>query len=102
MIYIEKKNNFLALRSMGITQKGIFQIFFFQGIMISAIGALLGAFLGYLICALQMKFEWIKISANQAYPIGFSWIDFATIVASVTILTVLFTFITVKLLTRND
>ena len=102
MIYIEKKNNFLALRSMGITQKGIFQIFFFQGIMISAIGALLGALLGYLICALQMKFEWIKISANQAYPIGFSWIDFATIVASVTILTVLFTFITVKLLTRND
>ena len=102
MIYIEKKNNFLALRSMGITQKGIFQIFFFQGVMISGIGALLGALLGYLICALQMKFEWIKISTNQAYPIGFSWIDFSTIVVSVTILTVLFTFITVKLLTRND
>jgi hypothetical protein len=58
--------------------------------------------LGYLICALQMKFEPIKISANQPYPIGFSWIDFSTIVFSVTILTVLFTFITVKLLTRND
>jgi lipoprotein-releasing system permease protein len=102
MIYIEKKNNFLALKSLGMTQKGISQIFFFQGIMISALGALLGALLGYLICALQMKFEPIKISANQPYPIGFSWIDFSTIVFSVTILTVLFTFITVKLLTRND
>jgi lipoprotein-releasing system permease protein len=96
------KNNFLALKSLGMTQKGISQIFFFQGIMISALGALLGALLGYLICALQMKFEPIKISANQPYPIGFSWIDFSTIVFSVTILTVLFTFITVKLLTRND
>ncbi len=102
MIYIEKKNNFLALKSMGVTQKGIFQIFFFQGVMISAVGAFLGGLLGYFICALQMKFELIKISANQAYPIGFSWVDFSTIVVSVSILTVLFTFITVKLLTRND
>ena len=102
MIYLEKKNNFLALKSMGITRRGVFEIFFYQGILISSIGALIGTVIGYLICAIQMKFELIKISAEQAYPIGFSSIDFLTIVLSVTFLTLVFSFITVKLLTRKD
>ena len=102
MIYLEKKNNFLALKSMGITRRGIFDIFFFQGIQISAIGAFLGGVFGYIICLLQMKFEFLKISEDQAYSVCFSWLDFLTIVLSVTILTLVFSYITVKLLTRKD
>ena len=102
MIYLEKKANFLALKSMGLTHKGIFQIFFFQGIQISAIGAVLGGALGYLICLTQLKYGFIEISPGQAYPIGFSWMDFTTIALSVSILTTLFSFITVKLLTRKQ
>jgi lipoprotein-releasing system permease protein len=101
MIYLEKKNNFLALKSMGITKRGVFEIFFFQGVLISFIGAIIGAVIGYLICAAQMRFDLIKISAEQVYPIGFSWLDFLTIVLSVAILTVIFSFVTVKLLTRK-
>ena len=101
MIYLEKKANFLALKSMGFTRKGIFQIFFFQGVQISAIGALTGGFLGYTICFLQLKYGFLEISPGQAYPIGFSWADFTTIVLSVTILTTLFSFTTVKFLTRK-
>ena len=101
MIYLEKKNNFLALKSMGLTRKGIFDVFFFQGIQISAIGALIGGVLGDFICALQARFGFLKISLDQPYPIGFSWFDLLTIVLSVTVLTVLFSYITVKLLTRK-
>ena len=102
MIYLEKKGNFLALKSMGLTEKGIFQIFFFQGIQISAIGVVLGGALGYLICVSQLKYGFLEISPGQAYPIGFSWMDFTTIALSVSILTTLFSFITVKLLTRKQ
>ena len=102
MIYLEKKSNFLALKSMGFTRAGIFQIFFFQGIQISAIGALIGGVVGYLICIVQLQYGFLEISPGQAYPIGFSWIDFVTIALSVTILTTLFSYITVKLLTRKQ
>jgi len=101
MIFIEKKNNSLALKSMGITKHGIFEIFFFQGILISFIGAIIGGILGYLICFAQLKFGLIKISADQVYPIGFSWFDFLTILTSIVVLTVIFSFTTVKLLTRK-
>ena len=101
MIFIEKKNNFLALKSMGITKHGVFEIFFLQGILISFIGAIVGGILGYLICFAQLKFGLIKISADQVYPIGFSWVDFFTILTSIVVLTVIFSFTTVKLLTRK-
>ena len=102
MIYLEKKGNLLALKSMGLTRKGIFQIFFFQGIQISAIGSIIGGALGYIICFTQLKYGFLEISPGQAYPIGFSFMDFITIALSVTILTTLFSFTTVKLLTRKQ
>ena len=50
----------------------------------------------------NLKYGFLEISPGQAYPIGFSCMDFITIALSVTILTTLFSFITVKLLTRKQ
>ena len=50
----------------------------------------------------SIKYGFLEISPGQAYPIGFSCMDFITIALSVTILTTLFSFITVKLLTRKQ
>lgn len=102
MIYLEKKENFMALKSMGLTKKGLFHVFYFQGIQISFIGVILGALLGYLICFLQSYFEFIHMAPEQPYPIGFSWMDFLTIIISVSLLSTLFSYVTVKLLMRKE
>jgi len=44
----------------------------------------------------------LHIAPGQPYPIGFSLKDFLTIVASVSTLSILFSFITVKLLLRGS
>lgn len=102
MIYLEKKENFMALKSMGLTKKGLFHVFYFQGIQISFIGVFLGGLLGYSICWLQSYFEFLNMAPEQPYPIGFSWVDFVTIITAASLLSVLFSYVTVKLLMRKE
>jgi len=102
MIYLEKKENFKALKSMGLTNKGLFRVFYFQGLQISLIGVFLGGLIGYTICWLQSYFEFFYMAPEQPYPIGFSWVDFLTIITAVSLLSVLFSYVTVKLLMRKE
>ena len=102
MLYIEKKDNFLAFKSMGLTKRALFNVFFFQGLLICFFGILLGVLAGYFICFLQLYFGFLDIAPGQHYPIGFSLKDFFTIISSVSILSILFSYTTVKLLLRKS
>jgi lipoprotein-releasing system permease protein len=57
MLYIEKKENITSLESLGLSRKGVFQIFFFEGLLISGIGIVAGLLFGYFVCFLQLKFS---------------------------------------------
>lgn len=61
MIVLEKTRSIGILKSLGATDFDIIKIFFYQGILISVAGILLGNVLGYGICYLQIKFDIIKI-----------------------------------------
>lgn len=103
MLYLEKKGNMLTLKSMGLTDKNIFWIFLFEGLLISGLGMLIGLFLGYLICFIQLQFELIVIPGpNLAFPISFSWNDFFLIFCSISILSFLFSYFPVRLLLHNE
>ena len=102
MLFIEKKDNFLAFKSMGLTKKTLFNIFFFQGLLICFFGICIGVAVGYLICFTQLEFGFLNIAPGQPYPIGFSLKDFITIIGSVSILSLLFSYVTVKLLLRRS
>lgn len=102
MLFVEKKDNFLAFKSLGLTRKMLFNVFFFQGLLICFFGIIIGILVGYLICFFQVSTEMLHIAPGQPYPIGFSLKDFITIVASVSTLSILFSFITVKLLLRGS
>lgn len=102
MLYLEKKENFLAFKSMGLSKQSLFHVFFFQGMLISFFGICVGIIVGYLICLIQLNFGLLHIAPGQQYPIGFSIIDLFTIIASVSILSILFSFVTVKLLLRKS
>ena len=66
------------------------------------LGICLGIAVGYLICILQLSFGFLHIAPGQPYPIGFSLTDFLTIIGSVSILSLLFSYITVKLLLKRS
>ncbi len=102
MLFIEKKDNFLAFKSMGLSANSLFNVFFYQGLMICFLGICVGIAVGYLICILQLSFGFLHIAPGQPYPVGFSLTDFLTIIGSVSILSLLFSYITVKLLLKRS
>ncbi len=57
MSVIEKRRDIGILRSMGTKKKSILKIFMFEGVLIGAIGTILGLALGLLVCYLQIEFK---------------------------------------------
>ncbi|MDG1333889.1 MAG: ABC transporter permease [Crocinitomicaceae bacterium] len=100
MLFVEKLDNIETMQSFGANRKFIFNIFFFEGLLIAGKGILFGALAGYLICFLQLKFSLLTMpnSAGDAFPIAISWVDGVLIISMVTILSVLFSYFPVKYL----
>lgn len=92
MLMIEKRNDAQTLRNMGADDSMIRRIFLFEGWMISAFGAMIGAFIGVILCLLQQEFGFIKLgdSANafiiDAYPVRV--MPFDIIMVCVTVLAI--------------
>ena len=100
MLFVEKLDNLETMQSFGANKKFIFNIFFFEGLLIAGKGILFGVLFGYLICYLQLQFSLLTMpnSAGEAFPIAISWIDGIIIVSLVSILSVLFSYFPVKYL----
>jgi lipoprotein-releasing system permease protein len=98
MLMIEKKSDMFILQSMGACRQALGRIFITQGWMIVLAGAFTGLLLGALICWLQMKFGFFKVTDAgtfiiDSYPVAMRWRDFVMIpvaVAGVSFLTVYF------------
>jgi lipoprotein-releasing system permease protein len=65
MLVLEKQKDISILRSMGTTRMGIQKIFLAEGLLLSIIGAVSGIALAVIICLLQTKFHFIKISGGS-------------------------------------
>ena len=76
MLIIDKKDDVVTLRNLGASDKQIVRIFLFEGRMISAIGAVLGIFLGLVLCWAQQTFGLVKLGSSSssfvinAYPVS--------------------------------
>lgn len=102
MLYVEKKDSIDLLGAMGMSKKGVFQIFFFEGLLISGWGIFFGLILGYAVGFLQFSFGFLRIpGANIPFPIVFSWLDLVSITCSVSLLSFLFSYFPVRLLTKS-
>ena len=72
MLILEKKEDINTLRSLGFTKQRIKRIFLNEGLLISAIGCLLGVLLGVGLVLLQDQFGLIALGqgyAMDAYPV---------------------------------
>jgi lipoprotein-releasing system permease protein len=85
MLILDKRKDIAVLFSMGANEKLIKRIFLVEGLLISFSGAILGLFLGYLLCLLQIEFGLIKLGpeANSFiipyYPVKLYFTDFLAV-----------------------
>ena len=89
MMVMEKQRDIAILVSMGARQQQIRKIFMFQGVIIGAIGTLIGLAAGYTLSFLANHYRWIKLD-EEVYSLAFvpfdpRWID-ATWIAAAAIL----------------
>lgn len=104
MLFVEKLDNIKTMISYGANSRFIFKIFFFEGLLISGKGILIGAVLGYLVCILQINFELITMpnSGGEAFPMKLSFFDGTLILTLVVLLSILFSYLPVKFLIHNN
>jgi lipoprotein-releasing system permease protein len=82
MLVIEKTRDISILKTMGADNKMIRQVFLLEGVLSATIGAGIGIFLGFILCLLQLKYGFIKLSNGdnsfvvQSYPIVMKFGDF--------------------------
>lgn len=101
MLVIDKRKDIAILTSLG-ANKGLIQgIFFFEGMMISAIGCISGVVLGTIICLLQLQFSFVKMGAKlsvlDAYPVAFKASDFPLVFITVGVIAIIASGISARL-----
>lgn len=87
MLSLEKKKDITILSSMGLDHQKIRRIFLTQGLMLSFSGALIGLFLGGLICVLQEQYGLVSLGGTSfvadAYPVELRWKDALLVLVTV-------------------
>ncbi|MDN3550624.1 FtsX-like permease family protein [Mucilaginibacter aquaedulcis] len=101
MLVIDKRQDIAILSSLGANKQIIQGIFFFEGLMISAIGCIAGVVLGLVFCLLQQHYGFIKMGGTMsmidAYPIDLVASDFALVFLTVGIISVIASGISARL-----
>ena len=72
MAILDKRENIKTLSNLGASKSQINTIFFFQGLITTIVGSVMGILLGVLIVFLQVKFELVHITTSLPYPVKFS------------------------------
>jgi lipoprotein-releasing system permease protein len=87
MLVIDKRKDIAILTSLGANKRLIQGIFFFEGMMISIIGCIIGILLGLGFCILQQRFGLVKMGTRMAvidaYPISLRLSDFVLVFLTV-------------------
>lgn len=104
MLFLEKKDNIKTMQSFGANESFIFRIFFYEGLLISAKGIIIGLILGYGISALQIYGKLIEMpnSGGEAFPINLTLTDGILVLTLVGILSLLASYLPVKFLVRKN
>ncbi|MGD9762995.1 MAG: lipoprotein-releasing ABC transporter permease subunit [Candidatus Binatia bacterium] len=67
MVVMEKRKDIAILKSLGATRKGIATIFVAKGLVIGGIGTVAGSALGFALCELLRRYEFIQLPKGVFY-----------------------------------
>lgn len=65
MLVLEKKKDISVLQSLGADKALIKKIFLSEGLLLAVAGSVTGIFLAIVICALQLKYKFVKLQGNS-------------------------------------
>ncbi|MDB5286890.1 MAG: hypothetical protein JWR05_1839 [Mucilaginibacter sp.] len=101
MLVMDKRQDIAILTSLGANKQLIQGIFFFEGMMISLVGCIIGIVLGFIICLIQQQFNLIKMGSKtsvlDAYPVAFNISDFGLVFLTVIAIAVIASGISARL-----
>lgn len=83
MLILDKRENIKTLYSLGADIKSLRNIFFYQGIFITTIGAAFGVALGTAIILIQKHYSVIMITGSMAYPVNFNAANIFIVLATI-------------------
>ena len=75
MLILEKKEDIKTLYSLGVDEKRMRRIFFYEGWLVSLLGGVIGIVIGVVLCLIQQHFGIIKLGGGgadyviSAYPV---------------------------------
>ncbi len=101
MLVLEKKNNLRTLFTLGQPLADIKRTFFASGLMMCAVGLVLGLLLGILIVLGQSSFGWVLITETLPYPVTLTWGNFLLVAATILGLGMLASFLGAQRVTRR-
>lgn len=86
MLVLEKQKDISILQGMGATTKMILKIFLSEGLLLGALGSVIGIVLALVICFLQVKFHLIKLAGGSFlidyFPVKLQLTDFIMVTAT--------------------
>ena len=92
MIVLEKKKDIAILKSMGALDNTVRDIFLYEGLFLSALGAVFGFLLAILIFIIQKAYGIVSFPGDfiiEAYPVSIRYFDFVIVALTVLIIGVL-------------
>jgi lipoprotein-releasing system permease protein len=103
MMFIEKRKDMQTMSAFGLSESGIFRIFFNQGLIISFLGIFGGLIMGYAIIFAQKHGELLTMpnSYGEAFPVGIQWMDFVLILLLTTLVGIMSAYMPVKYLVKK-
>lgn len=103
MMFIEKRKDMQTMSAFGLSESGIFRIFFNQGLIISFLGIFGGLILGYATIFAQKYGALLTMpnSYGEAFPVGIQWMDFVLILLLTTLVGIMSAYLPVKYLVKK-
>ncbi|MDO6595808.1 ABC transporter permease [Oceanihabitans sp. 2_MG-2023] len=101
MMILDKKKNLNTLFNLGATQKDIQKIFFYQGVLMTLLGGIIGLIIGVVLIFLQKTFALVMITPSLPYPVALKAINILIVFLTITILGVIASKIASTRITKN-
>jgi lipoprotein-releasing system permease protein len=83
MMVMEKTRDIAILKAMGATNKSIGKIFVIKGFVIGVVGTIIGVILGFVLCKLLEKYQFIELPGDVYYittlPVRMQLLDIVVI-----------------------
>lgn len=97
MLVLEKQKDINVLKAMGASDSMIQKIFLNEGFILAGIGAVSGIGIATVICLLQIKFKFIKLTGGtfiiDYYPVKLLASDFILVIVTIVIIALLAAYI---------